>query len=306
MAVKKATTQPKSQPERIGIPVNKTYKIFINGAFPRSESGRYTELKDARGEFLANVCLSSRKDFRNAGVAARAAQQSWQYRNAYNKSQIVYRIAEMLHQKEGLFVAEMVQMGYTAQQAGKEFNQSVDLLVYFAGWCDKYIQVFSAVNPVASSHFNFSVPEPTGVVAALANNKSALLGMVQAVIPAICGGNTVVALASEAYPLCAVSFAEVLATSDVPAGIINILTGKRAELQSHFASHMDVNALIAWDISTADQVNLVKVAAENVKRTHFYESEKTDETGPEYIMDLQEIKTTWHPIEVISGSSSGY
>ncbi len=306
MAVKNATTQPKSQPERIEIPVNKTYKIFINGAFPRTESGRYTELKDGKGDFLANVCLSSRKDFRNAVVAARAAHQSWQYRNAYNKSQIVYRIAEMLQQKESLFVTEMEQMGYTSLQATKEFNQSVDFLVYYAGWCDKYIQVFSAVNPVASSHFNFSLPEPTGVVAALAENKTALLGFLKAVVPAICGGNTVVALASETYPLCAVSLAEVLATSDVPPGIINILTGKRAELQSHFASHMDVNAFIAWDISEKDQVDLVKVASENVKRTYFYESEKTKEMSPDLIMDLQEIKTTWHPIEVISGTSSGY
>jgi acyl-CoA reductase-like NAD-dependent aldehyde dehydrogenase len=299
MATKKsANTMP--------LAVNKTYKIFIGGAFPRTESGRYTEVRTPSGNFVANVCLSSRKDFRNAVVAARGAQESWQDRSAYNRSQIVYRIAEMLQQREALFTDEMLSMGYTRAVAKREFDASVDLLVHYAGWCDKYMPVYSSVNPVASSHFNFSVPEPTGVVAALARQNSALLSVVEACIPAICGGNTVIILASEQYPLCAVTFAEVLATSDLPGGVINVLTGKRAELQSHFASHMDVNALIAWDVNTENQIAICQKASENVKRTHFYDSADKSLQPVDYIMDLQEIKTTWHPIEIIKGSGSGY
>lgn len=289
-----------------GIDVSKTYKIFIGGAFPRTESGRYFDVKDKDGKFLANMCLSSRKDFRNAVVAARKAQEGWQDRSAYNRSQIVYRIAEMLQQKRSVFLDEMQAMGHSASRAQKEFSDAIDLLVYYAGWCDKYPQVYGAVNPVASSHFNFSVPEPTGVVAVMAENGSALKGVIKAVIPAVCGGNTAVVLASENFPLCAVSFAEVIATSDVPAGVINILTGKRSELQHHFASHMDVNALVVWDASASVRMELGQHAAENVKRTFFYDSAETDAPGPDYIIDLQETKTTWHPVESIKGSGSGY
>jgi acyl-CoA reductase-like NAD-dependent aldehyde dehydrogenase len=289
-----------------GIEVSKTYKIFINGAFPRTESGRYFELKDANGKFLANLCLSSRKDFRNAVVAARKAQSSWQDRNAYNKSQIIYRMAEMLQQKKALFIEEMKHMGHSDQLANHEFAEAIDLIVYYAGWCDKYQQIYSSVNPVASSHFNFSVQEPTGVVAVMAEQGTALSGVLKAMLPAICGGNTVVMLASEPYPLCAVSFAEVIATSDVPAGVVNILTGKRAELHHHFASHMDVNALVIWDAPAGVQVELGQLAAENLKRCFFYQSDKSKHPGPQFIIDLQEVKTTWHPIEYITGSSSGY
>src|SRR5690606_37855093 len=238
------------------LPINKTYKLFINGAFPRTESGRCIPLDKADGTFMANICLASRKDFRNAVVAARSAQQSWQDRAAFNKSQIVYRIAEMLDQKSELFINEMINMGYSRSAAKSEFSAAVDLVVYYAGWCDKYMQVFSNVNPVASSHFNFSVPEPTGVVATMASHNTALTGIILAIIPPICGGNTVVALSSEKYPATAISFAEVLATSDVPAGVINILTGRRAELYTHFASHMDVNAVVIWD---AEKANAVEV-----------------------------------------------
>lgn len=287
--------------------VNKTYKLYINGAFPRTESGRYTVLQNSKGRFVANICLGSRKDFRNAVVAARNAQQDWQDRSAYNKSQIVYRIAEMLDQRRSIFVKEMTELGYTVKNAEAEVSMAVDTLVYYAGWCDKYTQVFSSVNPVVSSHFNFSVPEPMGVVAIMAPNDSSVLGIVQAVIPAICGGNTVVALASEKYPTTAITFAEVLATSDVPAGVINIITGSREELKKHFASHMDVNALVVWD---AKEKGLAKemgtIAAENVKRVKFYESETLNHSNPYFIIDLQEIKTTWHPIQNIKGSKAGY
>jgi len=301
MATRKTTKQNTG-----GIDVSKTYKIFIGGAFPRTESGRYFDVKDKEEKFLANVCLSSRKDFRNAVVAARKAQDSWQDRSAYNRAQIIYRIAEMLQQKRSVFIDEMTSMGHSSSRAQTEFAEAIDLLVYYAGWCDKYQQIYSSVNPVASSHFNFSVPEPMGVVAVMAENGTALTGIVKAMIPAICGGNTVVVLASESYPLCAISLAEVIATSDVPGGVVNILTGKRAELQHHFASHMDVNALVVWDAAVSLQMELGQHGAENVKRGIFYESKETEKPGPQFINDLQEVKTTWHPIEQIKGSGGGY
>src|SRR5690606_11054184 len=221
-------------------------------------------------------------------------------RAAYNRSQIIYRIAEMLDQKSDLFVNEMMALGYSRSAANKEFRSSVDLMVYYAGWCDKYVQVFSNVNPVASYHFNFSLPEPTGVVATIASDTTALSGLIQAIIPPICGGNTVVALSSEKYPATAISFAEVLATSDVPAGVINILTGRRAELYTHFASHMDVNAVVIWDAEKANAVEVGELAADSVKRTHFYETETPITGNPDFIMNLQETKTTWHPVQNIS------
>jgi acyl-CoA reductase-like NAD-dependent aldehyde dehydrogenase len=299
MANKKITS-----PE--GIAVMKTYKLFIGGAFPRTESGRFYPIRNGSDELIANVCLSSRKDFRNAVVAARKAQAGWGAKSAYNRSQIIYRIAEMLQQREELFVKEMKDLGYTDINAKEEFSASVDYLVHFAGWCDKYVQVFSSVNPVASSHFNFSVPEPMGVVAAFASNKTALLGFLESFVPAICGGNTTIVLASEDLPTCAISMAEVLATSDVPEGTVNVLTGNRKELMSHFSSHMDVNGFVIWDAETAASIEIGESASENVKRVKFYESEDSAVLSPHRIMDLQEIKTTWHPIESISGSGSGY
>lgn len=305
MAAKKSDKKARKD-AKTDLAVNKTYKLYINGAFPRTESGRYFELKNSDGGFMANMCLATRKDFRNAMVAARAAQQGWQDRSAYNKSQIIYRMAEMLDQKQSLFEVEMVEMGYSETRARDEFQSAVDLLVYYAGWCDKYIQVYSNVNPVASSHFNFSLPEPMGVVAVMASNSSALVGLIQAVIPQICGGNAVVVLASKAYAASAISFAEVLATSDLPAGVINILTGERDELRHHFASHMDVNAVITWDATSADSIEIGNHAADSVKRLKFYESETLETGNPEAIMATQEIKTTWHPIQNIAGSKSGY
>lgn len=279
--------------------VLKTYKIYIDGKFPRTESGRYYKLGDVNGKTIANVCLSSRKDFREAVVAARKAQQSWSSRSAYNRSQILYRIAEMLEGRRSQFVSELKEQGYSSASAEKEVSFSIDRLVYYAGWCDKYQQVFSAVNPVESSHFNFSVPEATGVVAIICPEESGLLGLITTIAPAIGGGNTVIALASNSKPLCAITFAEVLNSSDVPGGVVNILTGTRAELISHFASHMDVNAIVYCGDNIDEIVKAKESASLNVKRVSIYNDTdlSSDKCQSGYrIMDLQEVKTTWHPI----------
>ena len=209
------------------VPVDKTYKIYIGGKFPRTESGRYFTLDDADGAVIANLCRGSRKDFRNAVVAARNAFDGWSASSAYLRGQILYRIAEMLEGRSDQFVAELALQGLSKRKAKKEVESSIDRLIYYAGWSDKYQQIFSAVNPVSSSHFNFSVLEPTGVVSVIAPDDTSLLGLVSNIAPVIVGGNTCVVLASEALPLCAISFAEVLHASDVPGGVVNILTGFR-------------------------------------------------------------------------------
>ena len=286
----------------------KTYKIYIGGQFPRTESGRFYTPLDEKGNPLANVCLSSRKDFRNAVVAARKAFGSWSERAPFNRGQILYRIAEMLESRRAQFEEELIRQGKSSKEAKLEVDLSIDRLVYYSGWCDKYQQVFSAVNPVASSHFNFSVLEPTGVVGVIAPQDSSLIGLVSTIIPIITGGNTVVVLASENLPLCAITFAEVLNSSDVPAGIINILTGQESELISHFGSHKDVNAILYAASSNENYYTLKKLAAESVMRVHRTELNFMDEASenPFLITDFQEVKTTWHPIENIGGSSSSY
>ena len=281
------------------IAVAKTYKIYIGGKFPRTESGRYIPLEGKKGNVIANICRGSRKDFRNAVVAARNAQPGWARASAYLRGQILYRIAEMLEGRREQFIAEMTQQGATPAAAKKEVDQSIDRLIYFAGWADKYQQVFSAVNPVSSAHFNFSVLEPTGVVSIIAPDDTSLLGLVSNVAPAIAGGNTCVALASESKPLCAVSFAEVLHASDVPGGVVNILTGLRSELTEQFASHMDVNAIIYCDGSRKTAQAVQELAAENVKRVVSrarIDWSKDTAQHPYLIRDTQEVKTTWHPI----------
>ena len=290
------------------IEVLKTYKIYIGGKFPRTESGRYYQ-PEAKGKVLGNICLSSRKDFRNAVVAARSAQGGWSAKSAYNRSQILYRIAEILEGRRTQFIEELIQQGSKKAQAEKEVDLSIDRLIYFAGWCDKYTQIFSSVNPVASSHFNFSVPEPTGVVAILAPEESGLLGLISQIAPTIAGGNTCVVLASENKPLCSVTLAEVLSTSDVPGGVINILTGKRKELIPHFAAHMDVNALVYCGDNSAEIKTIHEAAVDNLKRVMIrdsggYVSDKYE--SPYLISSLQETKTTWHPIEKIGAAGSGY
>lgn len=281
------------------LPVLKTYKIFIGGKFPRTESGRYYLLKDAKGRPIANICQCTRKDFRDAVVSARAAQGGWAKRSAYNRSQIVYRIAEMLEGRSSQFVEELVACGRATSAAVKEVQASIDRVLYYAGWCDKYQQIFSSVNPVASSHFNFSILEPTGVVAVISPETSGLLGLVSTTIPAVCGGNTVIALASESIPLPAVTLAEVLASSDLPGGVVNLLTGQRGELLEHFASHMDVNAIILADASPDHRRLAQERASQNVKRLIAHDRAdwtSGDAQSPYFILETQETKTTWHPI----------
>ena len=289
--------------------VLKTYKIYIGGQFPRTESGRYYVPINAAGKKLANVCLGSRKDFRDAVVAARAAFGSWSTRAAFNRGQILYRMAEMLEGRKAQFIEELIQQDSSRGKAEKEVNLAIDRLIYYAGWCDKYQQLFSAVNPVASSHFNFSVPEPTGVVSIIAPQTDSLLGLVSAVAPVIAGGNTCVVLASESKPLCSVTFAEVLNSSDLPGGVVNILTGKVSELASWFVNHMDVNATIFCENDSELKKMMQEKSALNLKRIFFYDKIKWNADqgqSPYFILDTQEIKTTWHPVENIAGSGTGY
>ena len=296
-------------PSKKRVEVLKTYKIYVGGQFPRTESGRYYIATNSKGEQLANVCLSSRKDFRDAVVAARNSFKSWSSRAAFNRGQILYRIAEMLEGRKAQFVEELIRQDSSKTQAQKEVAMCVDRLIYYAGWCDKYQQLFGTVNPVASSHFNFSVPEPTGVVAIIAPQNNSLIGLVSTIAPVIAGGNTCIILGSEAKPLCAVSFAEVINSSDVPGGVVNILTGKPSELFSHFAGHMDVNAVIYCGSDAPIEKEMQQKGAGNVKRVLIYKdtnwfSEQAQ--SPYFILNTQEIKTTWHPIENVGGGGSGY
>jgi len=277
------------------IDVKKTYKLFIGGAFPRTESGRTYEVKNSKGVFIANPCMASRKDLKDAVVAARAAQGSWSQATAYNRGQILYRIAEMLEGRREQFISEISELtGVTVQKASDEVEASIDLLVWYAGWTDKISALDGATNPVAGPYYNFTIPEALGVVGFIAPKKSALLGFIAGIAPIIAGGNTVIALASESAPLPAMSLAEVIATSDVPAGVVNILTGKTAELAPWFASHMDIDGL---DITGLDSkfVAEVKVAgAQNLKRIHSFK----DVVTPGRILAFMESKTVWHPIGV--------
>lgn len=293
-----AGPKARSNGARARVPVAKTYKLYVDGKFPRSESGRYYPL-ERDGRLIANVCRASRKDFRDAVVAARNAFATWSQASPYLRGQMLYRAAEMLEGRHEQFTAELVLQGGTRSRAAAEVTATIDRLVYYAGWADKYQQVFSSVNPVATAHFNFSVLEPTGVVAIFAPETSGLLGLVSNVAPAVAGGNTTVVLASKALPLGAVSLGEVLQASDIPAGVVNMLTGWREELAEQFASHMDVNAVVYCDedADTARRVQLA--AADNIKRVVLRAGLdwNTDESqSPYLIRDTQEIKTTWHPI----------
>ena len=274
------------------IDVKKTYKLFINGTFPRTESGRTYEIKSAKGIFIANPCLASRKDLKDAVVAARAAQSGWNKASAYNKGQILYRIAEMLEGRRAQFVNEIILVtGVTKVKAEKEVTDSVDRLVWYAGWSDKLSSLSGALNPVAGPYYNFTVPESMGVIAAIAPEVPSLLGLIDAIAPIIVGGNTVVVLASTKAPLSAMSFAEVIATSDVPAGVINILTGKKDEIAPWMASHMDIDG---FDISglAAKSHSAIRIAgAENLKRIYSFKS-----ADPGRILAFLENKTVWHPI----------
>lgn len=278
--------------------INKTYKLYIGGKFPRTESGRYYAVNSQKGEMIANVCLASRKDFRNAVVAARKAQDSWANTSALNKGQVLYRVAEMLEGRKEQFISELIAQGESAKSSKDEVEASIDRLVYYAGWSDKYQQVFSSVNPIVSSHFNFSVLEPVGVVSIIAPENKSLLSLISLIAPAIVGGNTVIILASESKPLAAISFAEVLNSSDVPGGVVNIITGNKSELYTHMASHMDVNSIIYCGDDEKLIKSISELASGNIKRTVFYRNNDLSNEfyeSPYIIENTQEVKTTWHP-----------
>ncbi|MCH2102001.1 MAG: aldehyde dehydrogenase family protein [Planctomycetes bacterium] len=282
------------------LPVPKTYKLYMGGAFPRTESGRSMVVQQGE-QPLAHLCRASRKDFRNAVVAARKAFGGWSARSAYNRGQILYRMAEMLEGKASEFehaLAATVPGG--VERARAEVDAAIDRLVCFAGWADKYAQVIGGQNPVEGSFHNFSLPEPTGVIAVMAPNEQPLLGLTSLLAPLLCAGNAVVALGSEAHPLATAILGEVCATSDVPGGVINLLTGQRDELVDHFASHRDVDGISAANVSVEQRRQLELGAAENLKRVRVQTIDEVDWSGaaldgPDGIEAFVEVKTLWHP-----------
>jgi acyl-CoA reductase-like NAD-dependent aldehyde dehydrogenase len=280
--------------------VRKTYKLYVGGAFPRSESGRTYEVRAADGRFLANAALASRKDARDAVVAARKAFAGWSSATAYNRGQVLYRVAEMLEGRRAQFVAEVADgEGIDADRAGRIVDAAVDRWVWYAGWSDKVHQVHGSSNPVAGPYFDFSVPEPTGVVAVIAPS-SPLLGLVSVVAPAIVTGNTCVVVAAELAPLPAISLSEVLATADLPGGVVNLLTGRPAEIAPWLASHMDVNAIDLTGVADADlATDLEASAAGNLKRVVRPPQAAPDwsaEPGLDRMLAFLETKTVWHPV----------
>jgi acyl-CoA reductase-like NAD-dependent aldehyde dehydrogenase len=284
------------------IAVRKTYKLYIGGAFPRSESGRSYVVTDHKGRFGANAALASRKDARDAVGAARKAFAGWSAATAYNRGQVLYRVAELLEGRRAQFVAEVrAAEGLSARLAEAAVDEAIDRWVWYAGWSDKISQVRGAANPVAGPYFNFSLPEPTGVVAVIAPQASSLLGFVSVVAPAVVSGNTVVALASERFPLPAVSLTEVLATSDVPGGVINVLTGRTAEVAPWLASHMDVNAIDVTGAPADLAGDLAVAAADNLKRVvrppadDGAEEDWSAAPALNRMLAYLETKTVWHP-----------
>ncbi|WP_433333154.1 aldehyde dehydrogenase family protein [Spirillospora sp. CA-294931] len=278
--------------------VRKTYKLFIGGAFPRSESGRSYVVNDAKGRFLANASRASRKDVRDAVGAARKAFGGWAGRTPYNRGQILYRVAEMLEGRRAQFVDELRAAGVPKSAASDEVDAAVDRWVWYAGWADKLAAVRGSANPVSGPFFNFTTPEPTGVVGVIAPD-SPLLGLVSVVAPAIVSGNACVVVASEPSPLPAITLAEVLATSDLPGGVVNLLTGRRDELAPWLASHMDVNALDLAGVSGDAVTPLEEAAAENLKRVLRPTGDDwTSEPGTGRMTAFLETKTVWHPVGV--------
>jgi acyl-CoA reductase-like NAD-dependent aldehyde dehydrogenase len=284
--------------------VRKTAKLYIGGAFPRSESGHSYEVHDAKGRFVGNAALASRKDARDAVVAARRAFAGWSGRTAYNRGQVVYRIAEMLEDRRGQFAAAVAQAeGLTPARADRVVDATVDRLVWYAGWADKLAQVVGNANPVAGPFFNHSAPEPTGVVAVLAPQSSSLLGLVSVIAPVIVTGNTAVVVTSHTRPMPAVALGEVLATSDVPGGVVNLLTGSAATIGPWLAAHLDVNGLdlngLAGETDLAP--DLERAAADNLKRVRrapFAEPDWTEDPGLAPMTAFLETKTVWHPMGV--------
>ena len=286
----------------VRLSVAKTYKLYVGGAFPRSESGRSYPVTDASGTFLANAAQASRKDARDAVVAARKAFGGWSGATAYNRGQVLYRVAELLEGRREQFIAEVTASeGIKPAQAKSTVDAAIDRWVWYAGWTDKIATVLGAANPVAGPYFSFSVPEPTGVVAVFAPQASSLLGLVSVVAPVIASGNTCVVVASEERPLPAITLSEVLATSDVPGGVVNMLTGRTLELAPWLASHADVNALDLGGVPAADRVDLQKAASNTVKRVLRVPTAEPDWTAQPGINRLRgflETKTVWHPMGV--------
>lgn len=288
--------------------VKKTYKLYVGGKFPRSESGRSYEVTDTKGRFLANAAMASRKDARDAVVAARAAFPGWSTASAYNRGQVLYRVAELLEGRRGQFVDEVVAgEGLSRSKAESAVDAAIDRWVWYAGWSDKISQVLGTVNPVGAPYFNFTFPEATGVVGVVAPEGSSLLGLISRVAPAVVGGNALVVLASETRPLPAVTLTEVLATSDLPPGVINVLTGLRTELVPILAGHMDVNAIDIWGVPREMRGPTEISAMESVKRVarpprdgdeRFDWLDDARAQRPEWITRFLEMKTVWHPIGV--------
>jgi acyl-CoA reductase-like NAD-dependent aldehyde dehydrogenase len=280
--------------KRLTVP--KTYKLFVGGAFPRSESGRTYEVVSPKGDFLANAALASRKDARDAVLAARGAVKGWSGATAYNRGQVLYRVAELLEGRKAQFVDEIVQQtGMSSGAATAEVDEAIDRWVWYAGWCDKFGQVAGNGNPVAGPYFNISVPEPTGVVGIIAPQDTALVGLVSTIAPALVSGNSVVVIASQRFPLSAISLAEVLATSDVPAGVVNVLTGSPAEMAPWLASHPDVHGLDLVGAGDLDWVDLQIAAAETLTRV-LPPEQGADAASPslDRIAAFTETKTVWH------------
>jgi len=292
-------------PDRID--VRKTYKLYIGGAFPRSESGRTYLVTSPKGDELANASRASRKDLRDAVRAARKAFEPWAGRTAMNRGQVLYRVAELMEGRRDQFVAEVAATeGLSSRRAGTLVDHAIDRWVWYAGWADKIAQVLGSTNPVAAPYFNFTIPEATGVVGLVGPESSSLLGLVSRLAPILVSGNTTVVLASETRPLPAVTLGEVLATSDVPAGVVNLLTGLKKELVPVLAAHVDVDAVDTWGVAPDDQVAVERSAAESIKRIARRPRGVTDAAfdwtddraaqRPEWIAAFLEMKTVWHPI----------
>ena len=275
------------------IDVNKTYKLFIGGAFPRSESGRVYEIKGANKKFIANPALASRKDLRDAVVAAKAAQSGWANATAFNRGQILYRVAEIMQGRNDQFIDEICALeGVTTKVAKVQVEEAIDTWVWYSGWCDKLSSVTGSLNQVSGPFYNFTTPEALGVVAIFAENKPSLLGVVRTLAPVIASGNSAVLIASESYPLPAITLSEVLATSDVPGGVVNILTGKITELAPWVGSHMEIDGVDVAGLSKKQEEELKLVGADNLKRIFRF----SPTNHPERILSFMEQKTVWHPI----------
>jgi acyl-CoA reductase-like NAD-dependent aldehyde dehydrogenase len=284
------------------LPVQKTYKLFIGGKFARGENGRVLPAHGSNGRLLANYCHASRKDFRDAVKAARSAVDGWSKQSAYLRGQVLYRAAEILEMRQSELREELSRgNGQRKKNVQDETTLAVDRLVHYAGWTDKFSQIFGTVNPVASSHFNFTTPEPTGVVVVVCPDEPPLLALVSLVAPVILAGNTAVVLASPTKPLPALTFSEIIATSDLPAGVINIITGDRAELAPHSASHMDVNGIvdatgdekIGTELQRGGGFNMKRYVRRNLAPAA-WQTEAAE--SPYWILDTVEMKTAWHPI----------